>query len=109
MLQISGYEVITAVNGLDALKMLRHVVPDVILMDLAMPELDGVETTLRIKQQSDLAHIPVIAVTGHVTAENLNRALAAGCADYLSKPVDYDTLIAKIKQHIDGDPSRILA
>ena len=100
MLKISGYQVICATDGLHALDMAASHGPDLILMDLAMPNLDGWSATARLKSRPDMAHVPVIAVTGHVTHDEITRALKAGCEDYLAKPIDYETMIRKVRTYL---------
>lgn len=100
MLTIGGFRSVTAASGDQAISMAEREPPDLILMDLAMPGLDGWSATAQIKARSDLAHVPVIAVTGHVTQNELERALRAGCADYLAKPIDFETMLLKVRQHL---------
>jgi two-component system, cell cycle response regulator DivK len=100
MLKISGYRAVCAHDGLHALDVAASERPDMILMDMAMPVLDGWSATARLKASPDLAHVPVIAVTGHVTHDDIARAMKAGCADYLTKPIDYDTMILKVRRYL---------
>ena len=100
MLRINGYTVLTATTGRDALDLLETQRPDLILMDMAMPEIDGWSATAQIKAAPHLLHIPVVAVTSHATSDELNRALAAGCQDYITKPIDYEQLITKVQVNI---------
>ena len=76
--------------------------PDLVLMDLSLPVLDGCEATRRLKQSPDTAAIPVLALTAHVTAADRERALAAGCADLDTKPIDLPRLLAEIERLLDG-------
>lgn len=100
MLKISGYQTICATDGLHALELAASEMPDLILMDLAMPKLDGWGATERLKADPGLSHVPVIAVTGHVTHNEISRAIRVGCADYLAKPIDYETMILKVRTYI---------
>jgi CheY-like chemotaxis protein len=100
MLRISGYHTICATDGLHALDVAATAMPDLILMDLAMPKLDGWGATERLKADPSLSHVPVIAVTGHVTHQEISRAIHVGCADYLAKPIDYETMILKVRSHL---------
>jgi CheY-like chemotaxis protein len=100
MLQISGYRTVCATDGLHALDVAASEMPDLILMDLAMPRLDGWGATERLKASPDLSHVPVIAVTGHVTHNEIRRAISVGCADYLAKPIDYETMILKVRTYM---------
>ena len=100
MLKINGYHTVIATDGLHALDMAASEQPDLILMDMAMPVLDGWSATARLKASPDLSHVPVIALTGHVTQEDIARAITAGCTDYLAKPIDYQMLITTVRTHI---------
>ncbi|MCS6941155.1 MAG: response regulator [Roseiflexus sp.] len=96
MLELVGHRTVSAANGQEALELAQVHCPDIILMDLSMPVLDGWEATARIKARDDLRHIPVLAVTGHVTPHELQRAFEAGCVDYIAKPIDFERLIGKV-------------
>lgn len=102
MIQLLGdeYQVVLAVDGEEAVKKAEREKPDLILMDLGLPGLDGWEATKRIKANSGLRHIPVIAVTSHAMVGDERRAREAGCDDYLSKPIDENELMRKIKRWI---------
>ncbi len=91
-----GYEVLTAIDGASALSLASTQAPDVVLMDMSMPVMDGWETTRRMKADASTATIRIIALTAHAMAADRARALAAGCDDFDTKPVDLDRLIAKI-------------
>lgn len=92
-----GYTVVTAVDGQAALDMATSVEPQLVLMDLSLPVIDGWEATRRLKADEQTRHIPVIALTAHAMAEDRERALAAGCDDFDTKPVDLERLIGKIE------------
>lgn len=102
MLQLVGHQTLSAANGQEALELAQAHRPDIILMDLSMPVLDGWEATARIKAHNDLHHIPVLAVTGHVTPHEIQRAIEAGCVDYVAKPIDFERLIGKVTSLLDG-------
>lgn len=91
-----GYDVSAAIDGANALALVHSELPDVVLMDMSLPVMDGWETTRRMKADAAVAAIPVIALTAHAMADDRERALAAGCDDFDTKPVDLDRLIAKI-------------
>lgn len=91
-----GHEVVAANDGASALAMVRSQEPDVVLMDMSLPVMDGWEATRRMKADGATAAIPVIALTAHAMADDRERALAAGCDDFDTKPVDIERLIAKI-------------
>jgi CheY-like chemotaxis protein len=99
MLEFGGHAVDCAANGQEALVEATKCQPDLILMDLAMPGMDGWTATAQIKQRPELQHIPVIVVTGHVSSDEIGRAQEVGCQDIVSKPVDYYILVDKIRQH----------
>lgn len=103
MIELAGHHASFAVDGSDALTRIRSgPAPDLVLMDLAMPRLDGWETTRALKRDPSTRRIPIIAVTGHVTTDEIQRALAAGADDLVSKPVDYHVLVAKIDAVLRG-------
>jgi CheY-like chemotaxis protein len=95
------YDILTAINGAEGVHTTEQERPDLILMDLGMPVMDGWEATRRIKANSDLKHIPVIAVTSHAMVGDEIQAREAGCDDYLPKPVDEDELMKKIKKFLN--------
>ena len=94
------YQIIIAENGLEAREKTEAQRPDLILMDLGMPVMDGWEATRRLKANDDLRHIPIIAVTSHAMVGDEIEARKAGCDDYLPKPIDEDLLIKKIKKYL---------
>jgi CheY-like chemotaxis protein len=92
-----GFVAVIARDGLEGVEAAGREKPDVILMDLGLPELDGWEATRRIKRNPDTAGIPVVALTANALVSDRERAFAAGCIDYETKPVDFDRLVAKIQ------------
>jgi two-component system, cell cycle response regulator DivK len=94
------YDVIIAENGAEALEKTEEQRPDLILMDLGMPVMDGWEATRLLKANDYLRHIPIIAVTSHAMVGDEIEARKAGCDDYLPKPIDEDLLIKKIKKYL---------
>ena len=94
------YEVIEAVNGQEGVELAERERPDLILMDLSLPVMDGWEATRQLKANDDFRSIPVIALTAHAMKGDEGKALAAGCDDYLVKPLDEDELIAKIQKYL---------
>src|SRR3954451_10211217 len=92
-----GFEAIAAVDGQQGLELAHSAQPDLILMDMSLPVLDGWEATRQIKADPATRAIPVIALTAHAMAGDRQRALDAGCDDYDTKPVEFPTLIAKIE------------
>ncbi len=92
LLEMIGYRVVEAENGEEAVKRAWSERPDLILMDLSLPLLDGLAATRRIRSRAELRQIPVVAVSAHDTADFHAEALAAGCNEYLTKPIDFDEL-----------------
>jgi len=92
-----GYEVAVAVDGAQGVAMARSEKPDLVLMDLSLPGIDGWEATRRIKAGADTKHLPVIGLTAHAMAGDREKALEAGCDDYDTKPIELDRLIGKIE------------
>lgn len=97
-----NYEVLTANDGAAGIALAEQELPDLILMDLALPVIDGWEATRRIKANEQLKHIPVIAFTAHAMRGDAERALACGCDDYLAKPLDEDLLFEKLARFLGG-------
>jgi CheY-like chemotaxis protein len=97
-LTISGFDVIEAANGLDAIAHSSSQYPDVILMDLSLPVLDGWEATRRLKSDSRTAHIPVVALTAHDGSGELQRATRAGCDWFVPKPCPPNDLIEEVRR-----------
>ena len=91
------YTIHTATDGATGMALAEQVRPDLILMDLSLPVIDGWEATRRIKANARLCHIPIIALTAHAMSGDEERAKAAGCDDYLSKPIDEDLLYTKLQ------------
>jgi CheY-like chemotaxis protein len=96
-LQRRGYDVGTAVDGEEAVSMALSERPDLILMDLSLPLIDGWEATRRIKGKPETAGIPVIAITAHAMTGDREKALEAGCDDYDTKPIEFQRLLEKIQ------------
>jgi CheY-like chemotaxis protein len=95
------YHVIEAVNGQEGLELAERERPELILMDLSLPVIDGWEATRRLKANDDLRSIPVIALTAHAMKGDEEKALAVGCDDYLVKPLDEDELMARIAKYLE--------
>lgn len=97
-LTFTGFRVESATNGLEAIEMTQRLRPDLVLMDLALPKLDGWEATRRLKSDPATARIPVIALTGHALAGHAERAREAGCDSFITKPCVPDELVAEISR-----------
>jgi CheY-like chemotaxis protein len=93
-----GYEVVVATDGRQGIELASSEAPDLILMDMGLPVLDGWEATKQIKQNSGIKAIPIIALTSHAMKGDREKALSAGCDDYEVKPIDFPRLLEKIQQ-----------
>ena len=91
-----GFEVVMAVDGGQAVSMAESEHPDLILMDMSLPVIDGWEATRRVKAAKATAHIPIIALTAHAMSGDREKALSAGCDDYDTKPIEMPRLLEKI-------------
>lgn len=100
------YEVITADDGAAGITLAEREHPDLILMDLSLPVVDGWEATRRIKANEALRSIPIIALTAHAMSGDAEKARECGCDDYLGKPIDEDLLFAKLTQLLGKDPKK---
>lgn len=96
VLDSMDYEVIIATDGEEGVKKASSDRPDLILMDISLPQMDGLTATRHIKEMPDLKHIPIIALTAHAMVGDRERALEAGCDDYVSKPIDLKELATKL-------------
>ena len=94
------YELVEAVDGKKGLEAAARERPDLILLDISLPEMDGWQVTRAIRSDEALKHIPIIAVTAHAMAGDEDKAYEQGCNAYLSKPIDEDELLAKVAEHI---------
>ncbi len=100
MLEKSGYEVIEAREGTVGVEMAVKEKPDLILMDIQLPDIDGLEATKRIRASEADSEIPIIALTSFAMAGDREKALAAGCTGYIEKPINPDTFIAEIEKYL---------
>jgi len=96
------YEVVTAADGAEGIRLAGSVRPDLILMDLSLPIIDGWEATRRIKADGVLRSIPIIALSAHAMTGDEEKALQCGCDDYLSKPLHEDRLFEKLAKFVGG-------
>lgn len=92
-----SYEVILAIDGAEAVTMAQAEMPDLILMDMSLPVLDGWDATRQLKSTSATAGIPIVALTAHAMSGDREKALAAGCDDYDTKPIEFPRLVGKIE------------
>ena len=101
-LQFSGYRVAEATNGLEAIEKALELMPDIILMDLALPKIDGWEATKRLKSDDRTKDIPIVALTGHALAGFAEGAREAGCDAFVTKPCLPDALVAEIRRMLES-------
>ena len=99
-----AYDIVLAVDSEEALMVARDERPDLILMDMCLPGIDGWEATRRLKADPETRAIPVIALTAHAMASDRDQALAAGCDDHDTKPIDLDRLLPKIQALLSSSP-----
>ncbi len=100
LLEMSGYRVVEAVNGKQAVEKAQSERPDIILMDLSLPMLDGLAATRQIRAQDGHSKVPIVAVSAHDSADFHAEALAAGCNEYVTKPIDFDQLVQLLSRLI---------
>ena len=105
LLEMSGYRVVEAMNGEEAVKLARAESPQLILMDLSLPVIDGLAATRLIRKVPTLQSTPIIAVSAHDTADFQDEAVEAGCNSYVTKPIDFNELEELIQQLLTHDGS----
>ncbi|NDJ79256.1 MAG: response regulator [Chloroflexi bacterium] len=103
ILTARGFDIIEAEDGLTGVELAMNETPDLILMDISLPGIDGVEATQRIKAHNSTDKIPIIALTANAMRGDRERFIAAGCDDYLPKPISTRDLLDMIKRYLDGD------
>jgi two-component system, cell cycle response regulator DivK len=96
-----GFEITVAVDGVESIQLAKAVLPDLILMDMSLPVMDGWEATIQIKADPVTQHIPVIALTAHAMGEDRQKALDTGCDEYDTKPIDLPRLLSKINKFLE--------
>lgn len=92
LLEMAGYRVLEATDGEEAVELALKARPTLILMDLSLPKLDGLTATRKIRQHRGFSKVPIVAVSAHDSPESREEALAAGCNEYVAKPIDFDQL-----------------
>ncbi|HEY8204674.1 MAG TPA: response regulator [Pyrinomonadaceae bacterium] len=100
LLEMAGHKVVEATDGEQAVKLALQEKPTVILMDLSLPKLDGLAATREIRRHRGFRRVPIVAVSAHDGKESREAALAAGCDEYLTKPIDFDQLNAVVKRFL---------
>jgi CheY-like chemotaxis protein len=96
-LELRGYRVAGATDGSQGVELALLEAPDLILMDVSLPGMDGWEVTRRLKSEAATRHIPVVALTAHAMVSDRDKALQAGCDEYETKPIEFERLLAKIE------------
>ncbi len=107
-LERRGYQICVAADGLEGIRTAESLLPDLILLDLSLPEIDGWEVARRLKTAPCTNHIPIIALTAHAMTGDRDDAIAAGCNDYETKPIEFQRLLGKIESLLKSstqDPS----
>jgi two-component system cell cycle response regulator DivK len=105
LLGMAGYELIEATNGAEGIELALREKPDLILMDIQLPLIDGYEATRRIKENADLKATPIVAVTSYALSGDEAKARAAGCDAYVTKPFSPRELLAKVRQYLPSEKS----
>ena len=104
VLKFNGYQVVEAVDGEEAIEKAKAEDPDLILLDIFLPKMDGYEATRRLKGDTSLRNIPIIALTAHAMKGSMEEALAVGCDGYISKPIDVRELPKQIQHFLKPRP-----
>ena len=100
ILEKHGYEVHAALDGREGIDKAAAVRPDLILLDIQLPRMDGYAVARELRENPDLAGVPIVAVTSYAMAGDRDKALAAGCSGYIEKPINPDTFMQQIEQHL---------
>lgn len=108
-LERRGFEVSVAFSGAEAIDQVAADRPDLVLMDLSLPEMDGLEVTRRLRGRPETRALPIIALTAHAHEEDRRRSLEAGCDDHETKPIDFPRLLEKIERLLVSRPERTSA
>ncbi|MFA6240869.1 MAG: response regulator [Candidatus Hydrogenedentales bacterium] len=105
LLQSSGYAVVQARDGLEGLELANRSTPDLILLDIQLPGMDGHEVARSLRGNPALAAVPIVAVTSYAMAGDRELALAAGCTGYIEKPINPETFVMEVERHLPSAPS----
>jgi two-component system cell cycle response regulator DivK len=100
LLEIEGYEVLEAADGAQAIDLAINGKPDLILMDLSLPVIDGLSATMQIRKHATLDKVPIIALSAHDVNDYQIKAKDAGCTDYVTKPIDFNALITMLSKYL---------
>lgn len=106
LLQMSGFHVVEATNGKEAVELARTAAPQIILMDLSLPIIDGLAATRQIRSHAEFNRVPIVAVSAHDTADFHSDALEAGCNAYVTKPINYTELEELVNRLLAGNSKR---
>lgn len=101
-LRQSGYVIVQAIDGEEALAKAFSERPDLILMDRSLPKIDGLEVTRRLRQDETFKEVPIVAITAHAMRGDREKAFAAGCDDYIAKPINVRTLPGQVQSYLEG-------
>lgn len=101
ILEKHGYQVSTATDGQEGIDLAAVLKPDLILLDIQLPKMDGYAVARNLRANPDLANIPIVAVTSYAMAGDRDKALAAGCSGYIEKPINPDTFVQQVEQHFN--------
>jgi two-component system, cell cycle response regulator DivK len=100
ILKKGGYEVVAARDGLEGIESAARELPELILLDIQLPRMDGYSVARQLRANPDLAEVPIVAVTSYAMVGDRDKALAAGCNGYIEKPVNPDTFMRQVEQHL---------
>ncbi len=100
VLMVEGFEVLEAATATQGIEVARQEVPDLILMDINLPEMDGLTATIKLREIAALEHVPIVALTANVMKEHLEQARAAGCDGFIAKPIDIDKLPDQVRGYL---------
>ncbi|MBW8326825.1 MAG: response regulator [Prolixibacteraceae bacterium] len=103
LLENNNYEVFQAFNGLDGIKAAIEHSPDVILLDIQLPQMDGYQIAKELRKKSDLQHIPIVAVTSHAMVGDREKAMESGATGYIEKPIDPDNFIQRMESYFSEE------
>ena len=104
-----GFEIEIAIDGAQGIAMAQSIAPDLVLMDMSLPIIDGWEATRQLKASANTRQIPVIALTAHAMSGDRERCLAAGCDEYDTKPIEFSRLLAKIQALLNTAQFRLMS
>lgn len=102
ILEKHGYEVVSALDGQEGIDLAAKILPDLILLDIQLPRMDGYAVARSLRDNADLASTPIVAVTSYAMVGDRDKALAAGCTGYIEKPINPDTFIGQMEQYLSA-------